>query len=89
MRGNGRSQTSDSLGVMRPRAQGLWLREGSAFSIEVADYMLNDSAKLTIKCSGIISMDSGDKAGASTDIDLFFVAPIAPFMALIELFNYS
>jgi hypothetical protein len=55
----------------------------------VAHHILNDSAKLPIKSGGIISMDSGDKAGASTDIDLFFVAPITPFMALIELYHSS
>jgi hypothetical protein len=65
-----------------------WLRKGSAFSVEVVDHVLNDGAKLSIKSDGIISMDSCDEVRASTDIDLIFLAPIHPFVILVEFFHF-
>jgi hypothetical protein len=66
----------------------LWRRQGSAFSVEVADHVLNNSAQLSIKRNGIIAMDSGDKVRASTDIDLIFLAPIYPFVIFVEFFHF-
>ena len=60
-----------------------------AFSVEVADHVLNDGAKLTIKSDGIIAMDAGDEVRTSTDINLIFLAPIHPFVIFIELYHLS
>lgn len=71
---------------MRPRA---WdeprLREGAAFCVEVADHILNGRAEFAIKDYGIISMDSRDKVGAFTDIDLIGFTPLHPFVILVEV----
>jgi hypothetical protein len=47
----------------------LWRRQGSAFSVEMADHVINDGAQLSIKRNEIIAMDSSDKVWASVQYE--------------------